>query len=466
MPILSNNKYIFLTTLLFFLILWFINPSNYIIAASFFLLIFVYNFKIKNLKLSFLLALLSSSIIYTGKSYHILLVPKGILPTEIYPMGYYTSVTITANLILSFLGMLIVLRDLINKNIKKVKLKIVDIIVLLFFLWPIIVDLLGSKEPLFSLLFSIQGLSIPILYFFIKFENFNKKYIKSLFISLFSALLIFESLISFQQLVAKSPLGKNLEAQTSIEYFGRAVDELQFTFRPVGTFTHANILGMWISSYIIVYIALLIQKPSKWLALIVLIGIAILLTTISRSSWLGFTIGVLIILFILEKQNKIKISNKMNRYLTVFVTILIPFVLIFALPRFEKSIYTFSEGGGYFRKVQMEKSKTLLLRNPILGVGSNRSVQEGLSLINQRDPNPSIILDVHDWYILNTIEHGFISTFVFLLLVISYIKRLENNYLNIMEHLGWFGGVIAGLIVGVFQPFINFQILILALVFL
>ena len=133
MPIVSNSKYIFLTTLLFFLFLWFVNPSNYVVATSFVFLIIVYNLKIKNLRLSLLLTLLSSSIIFTGKSYLLLLIPKGILPTEIYPMGYYTSLTITANLILSILMVLVIIRDLINTNLQRFRLKSVDFVILLFY---------------------------------------------------------------------------------------------------------------------------------------------------------------------------------------------------------------------------------------------------------------------------------------------------------------------------------------------
>lgn len=464
MPIVSNSKYIFLTTLLFFLFLWFINPSNYVIAAAFFILIVVYNLKIKNIRLSLLLALLSSSIIYTGKSYLVLLIPKGVLPTEIYPMGYYTLLTITANLILSVLMALVIIRDLINKNVQRFRLKSVDFVILLFYLWSIIADCFGSKEPTFSLLYSLQGLTILVLFFFIKLQKFNKKYLRGLVVSLLSALLIFESLISFQQLVAKAPLGKNLEMQKGIEYFGKTVDELQFTFRPVGTFNHANMLGLWISSYLIIFVALLVQKPSKSLVLIILIGGACLITTLSRSSWLGFVIGTLIVIYILEKKKLI--NKQINKYLPIFIIIFIPLVILFILPRIEKSLYAFSEGGGYFRKVQIEKSVPLLLRNPLWGVGSNRNVQEGLSLINKRDINPSIILDVHNWYILNTIEHGFISIFLFFTLIFIYVKQFEIRHFDNSKDIGWLGGVIASLFVGIFQPFINIQIIILSLVFL
>lgn len=464
MPIVSNSKYIFLTTLLFFLFLWFVNPSNYVIAAAFFILIVIYNLKIKNIRLSLLLALLSSSIIYTGKSYLILLIPKGVLPIEIYPMGYYTSLTITANLILSVLMALVIIRDLINKNVRRFRLKSIDLIILLFYLWSIIADCFGSKDPMFSLLYNFQGLTIPVLFLFIRLQKFDKKHLRGLVISLLSALLIFESLISFQQLMTQAPLGRNLEAQKGIEYFGKTVDELQFTFRPVGTFNHANMLGLWISSYLIIFVALLVQKPSKSLVGIILIGTACLITTLSRSSWLGFVAGTLFVIYLLEKK---KIINKqINKYLPIFITIFIPLVIIFILPRIEKSLYAFSEGGGYFRKVQIERSVPLLLRNPLWGVGSNRSVQEGLNLINKRNLNPSIILDVHNWYILNTIEHGFVSTFIFFILIYLYIKRYEYQHFDNTNDIGWLGGVIASLVVGIFQPFINIQIIILSLVFL
>ena len=456
----STNSYVFFTAL------WTLNPNNYIIAVSFLLLIIIYNIKIKNLKLSLLLTYLASSVILTGKSYPIQLVPKGILPLEIYPFGYFVRFTITPSSILAVLMFLIILRDLINSRINHTKLTPFEILLIIYFLWTVVADYFGSGIPEFSVLFSILSLTIPILYFYIKLYVKQKNTFIKIIIYLLSAIVIFESLIATQQFLAKSPIGKTLEYQQGIEHFGNTVDEIQFTFRPVGTFGHANEFGIWMSSYLIIIILYSLIKQNYILSIASVMGIVALVTTLSRSAWMGFLIGILLSLFILEKLKKIDVSKKIKKYLPWLIFLGVPLFFFFIFPRLEKSFYTFSQGGGYFRKIQIQRAAELIKKNYIFGVGSFRSVPEGLKITSVKDPNFSILSDVHNWYISSVVEHGIPSVLLFLPILYLYFNKLFSNKNISMIKLGLAAGVISTLMSALFQPYINLQIIILALAFI
>lgn len=469
MLIISKPKihlYIFFTTLLFFLILWFLNPGNYIVAASFILLIFVYYYKTKDIRLSLLLAYLASTVVFTGKSYPIQLVPAGLLPSEIYPFGYFVRFTISPSLILATIMFLIMLRDFVNGALKNFKLKLFDIVLAAYYLWLVISDYFGSNLPEFSLLFSLVSLTTLVLYFYIKIYSKQKDKFIKIFIYLLSAIIIFESLISFQQFLIKSPIGKTLELQQNIEYFGNTADEIQFTFRSLGTFEHANAFGIWLSSYLVIITLLFFTKPNYLFAGACFMGIIALVMTLSRSSWIAYFAGILTSLFILEKLKKINLSNTLKKYSRWFIILGIPLFIFFIFPRIEKSIYTFSQGGGYFRSVQLDRAFELINKDPIFGVGSGRSVPEGLKITNLSDPNFSILADVHNWYVLLMVEHGIPSLLIFTVIIYLYFKKVFAKNKFSVKTLGLTMGVVATLIAGLFQPYINFQIIILALAFL
>lgn len=468
----TPENYIFWSTIFFLLTIWFFNFSNKIIAGSFLILIIFYYYKIKDLKLSVLFTYLASSLIFTGKNYPQQIVPPGILPVEIYPQGFFVNFTVTPSLLMLTLLAVLLFREFFTGKFPKLNTKPVDILILLFFMWPVFSDIVASKDPNLSLLFSITGAGILIFYFFVKYFAARVKNFDKYLVALFSALIIFESLVSVQQLIAKSPLGKNLEHQVNIEYFGNAGDEIAFAFRPLGTFPHANALGVWLSASLMFLIFSFLTKPSQIKAVTFFLGFAILTATLSRSSWLGFLIAILVCLLISEKMYKIKFHHHVYKYMRSFIFVVPVLAIFFVIPRLEKSVNTFSAGGGYFREVQTRRALETIESHFFFGVGTNRSVQEGLNSFDPRDPDTSIVQNIHNWYLLGIVEHGIPYLAIFILIIMFYIKMYIQNLIgkgisiinfNDIIQLGLFGGVISSLIAGFFQPFVNLQIIILAI---
>lgn len=467
MNIISNKpKFIFWTTLIFYTLIWVFNPSNYMVAGLFLALTFVYMVILKDIRLSILITCLSSSIVFTGKTYSIQLVQQGILPTELYPSGLFTTFTISPNLIITIIMFFVLIRDILLKKIKVSRPNSQTIVVIIYFFWAIISDYFGSKAPSYSLMFSVFNLTLLVVYFYFKtYVKDNQKMFKYL-TALFSALIIFESLISFQQLVSKSPIGKTIETQTNIESFGLAADELHFTYRPLGTFIHANYFGLWLSTYLMLFIYLALLEANRLSIFTLLIGFSALVTTLSRSSWIGFFIGAMATLYIIEKVRKIKLPKSFTKYLSVFILLAIPLFVVFILPRAQKSVYTFDEGGGFYREVQIRRGFELIAKYPIFGVGTERSIQEGLTLINKNDPNFSILFNVHNWFILTCVEHGIPSLLIFIVLISIIVNKIYRSGYTPRWKMFFVTGLLTNLVVGLFQPYINMQLIILTLAFL
>lgn len=476
---LRPEAFVFLVSLLFYLFLWFINPGNKIIAASFVGLIFIFYFKLKDFRTSLLLVYLASLVVFTGKSYPIELIPAGFYPKELYPFGYIEYFIISPKHILSFMMFAVMVRDFITKRFKPPKIKAIDLTIISFFAWGVISDFLVSRRPEVSILFSLIFLHGLVFYFYLRTYLKKKSNFLILLVFILLSLVFFESVVSFQQLLASSPIYKNIEAQVNIEIFGFSADEFKFRFRPLGTFEHANMLGMWLSFVLSVIFATLFSsrtwsfgaKRSLGVFAVFIGGIFTLVVTLSRSSWMGAAFSFLLILFIVEKLKKVKAPEIFNKYAHIFLAISLFLFILFVFPRVEKTFYSFGEeGGGHFRTQQIKESFDMVVQNPLFGVGTDMSVLEGVSL-NPTGAFASAPLPVHNWYLFVAAEQGIPALVFFLIFVILSIRmtvlnipRMKMKKLEDYLAIGFLGGVLSLLIVGVFQPFVGEVLVILSVV--
>jgi len=465
---LEVGVYVFVTVFLFYLFLWVVNPENKIIAISFIGLFGFLYFRIKNYRLMLLFTYLASLIVHTGKTYTIQLIPPGLYPAEWYPQGYLAYFAITPSLILALIMGLILFRDFVTGHLKLPKFKFYDLALFFYFSWLIISDVFGSGMPKVSILFSITYISFFIFYFYSR--SYAKKglgFIPAL-IGLFAALIVFESITSFQQFMGSSPLYKNIESQVGIEQFGSASDELEFRFRPVGTFEHANILGMWMSFCLSVIFVYFYKKRTKSLLLILSLGFVSLILTLSRSAWLGIIVSLLFSLYILENVKKIKPPLIFKKYSLSFILVFLVLILFFIFPRAEKSLYALNEGGGYFRYLQIQDTLPIIFKNPLFGVGTGMSVMEGLNF-NPKGFYSQVPLAIHNWYLLLLAEHGIPGLLFFIMFL--WLALRENLNLIWKEkmmadiqvvRLGFVAGALSLVIVGFFQPFLGEYLIFLA----
>lgn len=470
----NSDVYVFAVSLIFYTALWFLNPGNKIIALSSILLIIIHFLRFKRLDISLLLAFITYSVIFTGKSYPIQLLPSGIFPEEIFPNGYFIDLVVSPSHIISFFMLVFLIRNIYaDRNLRsKLKVGLVDVLFLSLFFWGLISDGIFSRRPDVSLVNNLLGLGNLIAYFYLKIFKICKiKDFLPIIVGLFSAMVVFESLISFGQLMAKSPRYKNIEYQVNIEYFGKAVDESEFTFRPVGTFAHANFLGIWLSSVLIILTSVFLKRPTDYVLFAILLGLASLSATLSRSAWLGFGVGSGLVLFMLRKKDIRSLLKPYTKKLLIFIPITIVLVLFFVFPRLQKSLYSFGvdSGGGFFRRIQIKDSLEIIKENPLFGVGSLMGVYEGLNL-DRETVLASIPLAVHNWYLQICLENGIPALTLFILMILFSFRPLINNIMKFgprsfedYAYTGFVGGVLSLLVAGIFQPYIGDTLMFLSL---
>lgn len=420
---LGKELYLFNTIVFFYLSIWVINPGYKFITAAFLFLIFVVNIKIKNLRLSLLVVFIVSNILFVGKTYVTQLIPIGVFDVNLFPDGFLIYQVITPSNVLATLMLIVLIRDLFTAKIKIDFFKSTNLLLIIFYLYNLLSDLFGSKNPSLSISSYLLGLNSLIMYFYIiSYVRADEKFIK-IIIGTFCAFIFFESIISLQQFVNLSLIGKNIEYLSGITAWGAPADEIGLKFRPLGTYYHA----VWFASDLVIWliftISMYIKTHNMKLLFISLLGMMILALTLTRSAWIALVIAILIMFFVLEKIKKQKINIVIGlKYKIVFLAF--GLLSLFAItPRIVKSLYTASDGGGAFRLEQLAPTIQVILQHPLLGVGKRMLIPTAT------DALPDTIfgripLDVHNWFLLLTAEHGIPSLLILTLFVVISLKEL------------------------------------------
>jgi len=468
---LPFETYLFFSTFFYYLFLLIVNPSNKIIVVSYFFLFLALFIKSKSFEKSILFTLLASSIVFTGKRYPIQLLPEGIFPKEIFPQGYFVNLVITPTHVISFLILLYLGRNLMTVNLfrsgSKLRINLLDVLIVLFYGFKIGSALIGSKNPQLSLAAELLTLNGLILYFFIRLVAIKGSGdVWRGLAFLFAGLIFFETFLGAFQYINKSPLYKNLEFQVNIEYFGNNVDEPGFTYRPIGTFDHANSLGIWLASWLCFLFVFIAKYKSQVLRLAFFSGLVLLTLTISRSAWLGFLSGMFFLLVNFEKYNGLSVKgvvSGLGGYRLLIVPVLIFLSLFVVVPRIEHSAYSFGaeSGSWYFRQIQIADGLEIIRINPVFGVGALMSVLEGLTL-DGYTVAASIPLAVHNWYITLALNNGLPALFCFTFFVLLSLRNLwslnlKRNYIL----LAVLAFSICAFVSGIFQPYLSEETLIL-----
>ncbi len=459
---------IFATNLSFLtlLFLWFFNPSNKGIVVVFFILAGLIFLKSKNIYLSLLTTYLISSIIFTGKThyYQLLDLKKFTYLKEDYPLGYIQSLVIGSSDIFAFLLFILLIKDLVKSKLN-FKLNAFDLSLLGLLLWGIFDSLVISKKPLISLYFTVELFKVFILNLTLKFLT-QKGFKLNILINILMVIIFFQCFAAIQQFMYSSPLGKNIEIIFTPHKFGSVVDEYYFTFRPPGTFYHANDLGIYLAVLTPLFISLYIISLNRIYLLTLVASLATIALTLSRSAWLGIGLALLYLFFNIEHKLKIDLLRVFGKKVLILALIFLP-LIIYSLPRVAKSAYSFdSSGGAYLRIKQAAEIFGLVKASPVFGTGWGLSVVEA---IEKNKPSvfasfPSVI---HVYYLLLLAENGIIGLIFLFFIIFSYLKRLLAKLTSIEEKkqqiylLGIIGGSLVLLITSVFQADFYFQLLII-----
>jgi O-antigen ligase len=200
--------------------------------------------------------------------------------------------------------------------------------------------------------------------------------------------------------------------------FGLGID------RTYGTFSHENLLGMMSHFVVFPYLALLFAGPSLWLpAAVTAAGAIAELLTVSRA-----TVGIAVLgygtVFVLSALRRW--SPRKGLFLAIGVFMLAtatPFAVSSFDYRFAGPEIVNSEFLGYDERAAFTRAAEMMLSEHPWGVGVNHYVlvanNGGYNRWAGVAPVPtSLLLDVHNVYLLVAAESGYLGliTFIFLLL--------------------------------------------------
>lgn len=417
----NEEWFVFWTTLSFYLFLFFFNLNNKTLMLLFIPLIFIYHSYFENIRLSLFLSFLASYIFFVGKSYQINIIPRELILSDKFPEGVNLYFVIGVRDVLSFLMLFFLIKDTLHSKKIIFPLDIFTALLFFYYTWTLVGSLFFSLKPEISLLFLLQSFELMVFFLFYRSYFAKSKKATKLLIFLFSAILVFEGVITGLQFINGSYLGTSIEGHF-ISSFGRGTDEYKFYYRPQGTFNHPNFLANFTLPLLLITFSYLYHKRNykrEVTAIIItafLFGGLLLILTASRSAWLSFVVGLLFFLFFVEKlwHYPIKLPRlKLRQFLLLLLPIITAALLV--LPwRITKSFYTFEEhGGGHIRQRLLREALILIQKYPLFGVGLDMSVlaafRENISGLQVFFPNI-----VHNGFLIIALESGVPALLFFL----------------------------------------------------
>lgn len=459
---LSKTNFVFWSTLIFYF-LSLLNPNNKTVYLSFFLLWLIFFLKLKNYRLSLVLATVASIIFKIGKTWTFMLIPADKLATSDWPQGFTGSIVFTPLSVLSGLLAALIVRDLLF-NQKEVRGKLYRIIknkcyffLMLYFLWILIASFFTSHQQIWPIIASVQYLGYLFLLIGIIFYR-----ARGYLLPIISSLTLFESCLALIQWLKGSSLNVTVEQTNLWLSYARGPDQNFFMARSIGTFGHPNELGILCLYSLPIFFSLLYvkNKIDKKSFILFFASLLIGILSLSRSVWLSAYLVLLFFLYQVEKKWHRLLITKI-KYRTVYFVYLIIAVMgvgLLVFPRLSKSIYLFqSESGGSARIQMIQESIDLIKRYPFFGTGIGFSPQSMIALkpwgIMSTFPTP-----VHNLYFLILNESGIPALAFFLLSLIFMFKNcyFKFKYSSVNDKivtLGILSSLIAVLINGLANYF-------------
>jgi O-antigen ligase len=469
-----NNKQtivdtqIFWVCLVFLFSIYFINLSQYIVIFLFGVLLLYLARRLHNLTLSAALVSIISFCIQIGKTYEVLLLAPGEVSPIRAPEGYSIIFSFTINHIVGILLLGLIIQGILNKKFLVVKLLPLDVLIFSLFVLSWFSALFGSKMPEYSSIYALLSLSTAIKYVFFRLNSDMLIRHKSLFLSIIASMLMFESIIALIQYVNSGPLAKTIELQKHLEEFGGGTDEINFVFRPVGTFGHANYLSAFFALCSSIIFATYVTNGNYIYLFAFILSLVANALTLSRGGWVAlvpFFIAFRTQLIMKFRQLFSHISL-LNKLLLLISSLVISITII--IPRVIQSMNINSSdiGNGLgIRVSQFENALQLIILHPLLGTGGGMSVIEGYGI----DPLgvmwqfPS---SIHNIYALYAVENGvpamIIYVFIILYLLMRLIKRYSHSYnSNRIVYKGLIVGFLGINLIGLLQPYDFLELLVL-----
>ncbi len=402
-----------------------------------------------------------------GQKYIFNVVPPEMVKNPLYWEGRNFTFTFSPFTILCITQIIIFIIYLLKKR-KDVHFHLYDMFFFLVFLLQTLSSFFSPYFKTLSLLYSLIDLSIFIWYlnfkFFLKKEE-NIQKILLTFLIIILSLLCVDVYVSTLQKIKGSTLGLTIEKIESLPSFGTGADENKSQIRPVGLRYHANDLANWT---IIFFFSILLlwsavrRNFSKhmniiFLSFLVSLNIGLISLTLSRSAYIALFVFLCIVFFTLPKKLLTFISVFLKRVysLRFFILLMSFFIVYMVTNRFLYSLYSFTETGGIqTRKIQIQEALGIIQRFPYLGVGNGMFISASFDLkpfgVMQYFPE-----EIHNGFLLFLAERGIVTSILYMIGLYFLIRKIVYISKDKVFKIFFFGGIIANIIMMLFQPFIN-----------
>lgn len=328
----------------------------------------------------------------------------------------------------------------LKNQISKMAFTYWKLVILVIFL---VIGISFSKNPLAGAFGLLKFLELLFLGFYVAI-NFKKYELKNILL-LFSAGIIFESLLAIAQYLEQASLGNIFywfgERTFNLTTPGIANASLNgsLILRPYGTFSHPNVLA----GYLTIVMTLIIfnfkfsMKSQfsilnfKTLLLIISLafGTIALFLTLSR-------IAILLWLIVFGSWFAAKIYTKLKTKFPIFYILLFVFSLLLVSFMFANSSFRYrftninlSDESVVQRENLTRSSISMIKEHPIFGVGLNNFLG---NLPSYQMPHPSLfyLQPVHNLFLLVTSETGIIGLIFFLwFLYRTYLRIKLKKYI-------------------------------------
>ncbi len=320
--------------------------------------------------------------------------------------------------IVTFIGLLYLLPNLIKRIKKDFKFKSHHKFLLLYYLYCLILLFI---KPTFPSIEHFGQISIGIFLYFSFIILIRNKDFKLIY-NVFLLGGIGQLIIGILQLISGISTIENIY---DLNNFVQHLDLVPYG-RPFGTFVEPDFYGSICTFFAFIFLGEYSKKSSKVSYFVATLFLVLLFYSAVRASIIGFMLSILILLFILRDRIKITRVEKILVFYSLIISIPIFYTTFIRFSYFLKPEF-WSEGFMNPRVLQMGMSFSQFLENPIFGNGLNAYRFLGSQYSNLiEDWMPDWVISGYDPSLITSLlnDTGLIGFVLFMAFLSHYFKAI------------------------------------------
>ena len=220
--------------------------------------------------------------------------------------------------------------------------------------------------------------------------------------------------------------------------------------RAHGLLPHANVLGGYLATGLLLLMAELLRKPNYWLRISFLVGLTGLFLSFSRTAWLVFLVGGVVISWYGLRHKLVNSKWLLKGWVVslILISALVISQYQAVLPRLTAN-QLIEQNSLIEREQQFAEFKTIYSPNKIFGVGLSQYLANNIKLADAKGTSNDYPQPVHNVFLLVLAELGIVGLIIFITLLVSGLVelwRMKPSLVKMILVLAWVGMIILGLV--------------------